>query len=43
MYKDIRMQTLFDENSDTNEESDLNRLKNEPKRSEIEDKDVRND
>ena len=36
MYKDIKMQILFDENNDLNQDADMKLIKNESKKSEIE-------
>lgn len=41
MYKDIKMQTLFDENNDLNQDADMKLIKNESKKSEIEFQEVR--
>ncbi len=43
MYKDIKMQTLFDENIGINRDDDPKLIKNEPHKSEIEFQDVRKD
>jgi transcriptional regulator with XRE-family HTH domain len=43
MYKDIKMQTLFDEITIVDKEIDTKLLKNEPRKSEIEFQDVRKD
>jgi len=43
MYKDIKMQTLFDENNGINRDDDTKLLKNESRKSEIEFQDVRKD
>ena len=43
MYKDIQMQTLFDETTFVNKENDIKLLKNESRKSEIEFQDVRKD
>jgi transcriptional regulator with XRE-family HTH domain len=43
MYKDIQMQTLFDETTFVNKENDIKLLRNESRKSEIEFQDVRKD
>jgi transcriptional regulator with XRE-family HTH domain len=43
MYKDIKMQTLFDENIGINRDDDTKLIKNEPRKSEIEFQDIRKD
>ena len=43
MYKDIKMQTLFDENIGINRDDDTKLIKNEPHKSEIEFQDIRKD
>lgn len=43
MYKDIKMQTLFDENIGINQDDDPKLIKNEPRKSEIEFQDIRKD
>ncbi|MDP3001504.1 MAG: helix-turn-helix transcriptional regulator [Bacteroidales bacterium] len=43
MYKDIKMQTLFDENIGINQDDDPKLIKNEPRKSEKEFQDVRKD
>lgn len=41
MYKDIKMQTLFDENMDISRDEEMKKTKNEPLRAEIEFQDIR--
>lgn len=41
MYKDIKMQTLFDENMDISRDEEMKKTKNEPLREEIEFQDIR--